>query len=233
MEKYTTNNSIKSWAEDDRPREKLLNKGRHALSDAELLAILLGSGSKGQSALELARTILQKSSDNLLEMSKLSIHDLIRNFKGVGEAKAVTLIAAFELANRKHGAEALLREKISSSKDAFEYMRSFLGEQPYEEFWILILNRANRIRNKVCISEGGVAGTIADPKKIFKIALENGGSYLILAHNHPSGNTSPSDTDIKLTQKLKEAGKLMEMPVIDHIILGDEKYFSFADEGLL
>jgi DNA repair protein RadC len=233
MENDNTNTSIKCWAEDDRPREKLLNKGKHSLSDAELLAILLGTGCKGESALELARRILRKSGGNLLEMARLTVAEMIRDFKGVGEAKAVTLIAALELGNRKRASEALLRDKVSCSQDAFDFLRSFLGDSNYEEFWILILNRANRIRNKVCISEGGFSGTIADPKKIFKIALENGGSSLILAHNHPSGNTRPSDADINLTKRLKEAGKLLEMPIIDHIILGEEKYFSFADEGLL
>lgn len=233
MENDNTNTSIKSWAEDDRPREKLLNKGKHALSDAELIAILLGTGCKGESALELARRILHKSAGNLLELSRLSVPEMVRDFRGVGDAKAVTLIAALELGNRKRSSGALIRDKVSSSQDAFEYLRGFMGDSNYEEFWILILNRANHIKNKICISEGGFSGTIADPKKIFKIALENGGSSLILAHNHPSGNTRPSDADIGLTKRLKEAGRLLEMPIIDHIILGEEKYFSFADEGLL
>jgi DNA repair protein RadC len=233
METYNQINGIKSWAEDDRPREKLQSKGRHALSDAELIAILLGSGSRGESALELARKILRKSGDNLLELSRASVQELVRDFRGVGEAKAVTLIAALELGNRKRASEALLREKVSCSQDAYDYLRSFMGDTAYEEFWILVLDRANRIRMKSCISEGGVSGTVADPKKIFKIALENGGSAIILAHNHPSGNTRPSEADINLTKKMIAAGAIMEVPVIDHIIIGEEKYFSFADEGLM
>jgi DNA repair protein RadC len=221
---------IREWAESDRPREKLLMKGKSTLSDAELLAILMGSGSKNESAVDLAMRILHESNDNLIELSKLSVKDLTK-FKGVGEAKAISIIAAMELGKRRRGAEAIEKKKITSSRDVFEYFNSIFGDQTYEAFYILLLNRANRIIKEVQISEGGFSGTVADPKKIFKIALENNASSIILSHNHPSGNIQPSDADIKLTHKLKGAGDMLDLPVIDHIILGEEKYYSFADEG--
>ncbi|MCX6271969.1 MAG: DNA repair protein RadC [Bacteroidetes bacterium] len=233
MEENKQQNSIRLWAEDDRPREKLLLKGRHALSDAELIAILLGTGTRGESALDLAKRILRHASDNLLELSHLSINELINSFKGMGPAKAITLMAALELGNRKRISEALRRDKVSTSKDAFEYLKSRIGDPTHEEFWILILNRANGIRAGLLISEGGFSGTVADPKKIFQIALEHKGTAIILGHNHPSGNVKPSEADIYLTRKMKEAGNIMDLPVIDHIIIGEENYFSFADEGLM
>jgi len=221
---------IREWAESDRPREKLLLKGKNALSDAELLAILMGSGSKNESAVDLAKRMLKQYGDNLIELSKLGVKELVK-FKGVGEAKAISIIAAMELGKRRRGAEAIEKKKISSSKDVFEFFNSIYGDQTYEAFYILLLNRANRIIREVLISEGGFSGTVADPKKIFKIALEYNASSLILSHNHPSGNIQPSDADIKLTHKLKGAGEMLDLPVIDHIILGEEKYYSFADEG--
>jgi DNA repair protein RadC len=221
---------IREWAESDRPREKLLLKGKSALSNAELLAILMGSGSKNESAVDLAKRILKQYGDNLIELSKLGVKELVR-FKGVGEAKAISIIAAMELGKRRRGAEAIEKKKIMSSKDVFEYFSSIYGDQTYEAFYILLLNRANRIIREVMISEGGFSGTVADPKKIFKIALEYNACSLILSHNHPSGNILPSDADIKLTHKLKGAGEMLDLPVIDHIILGEEKYYSFADEG--
>jgi DNA repair protein RadC len=223
---------IREWAESDRPREKLLLKGRNALSDAELLAILMGSGSKNESAVDLAMRILRESNDNLIELTKLGVKELTK-FKGVGEAKAISIIAAMELGKRRRGAEALEKKKITSSRDVFEYFSSIYGDHNYEAFYILLLNRANRIIREVQISEGGFSGTVADPKKIFKIALEHNASSIILSHNHPSGNIQPSDADIKLTHKLKSAGEMLDLPVIDHIILGEEKYYSFADEGQL
>jgi DNA repair protein RadC len=223
---------IREWAESDRPREKLLLKGRNALSDAELLAILMGSGSKNESAVDLAMRILRESNDNLIELTKLGVKELTK-FKGVGEAKAISIIAAMELGKRRRGAEALEKKKITSSRDVFEYFSSIFGDHTYEAFYILLLNRANRIIREVQISEGGFSGTVADPKKIFKIALEYNASTIILSHNHPSGNIQPSDADIKLTHKLKGAGEMLDLPVIDHIILGEEKYYSFADEGQL
>ena len=221
---------IREWAESDRPREKLLMKGKSTLSDAELLAILMGSGSRNESAVDLAMRILHETNDNLIELSKLGVKDLTR-FKGVGEAKAISIIAAMELGKRRRGAEAIEKKKITSSRDVFEYFNSIFGDQTYEAFYILLLNRANRIIKEVQISEGGFSGTVADPKKIFKIALENNASSIILSHNHPSGNIQPSEADIKLTHKLKGAGEMLDLPVIDHIILGEEKYYSFADEG--
>lgn len=223
---------ITEWAEDDRPREKLLSKGKQSLSDAELIAILMGSGSKNESAVDLAKRILKNSQDNLIELSKLTVKDLIK-FKGVGEAKAISIIAALELGKRRRRVEALDKKKITSSQDAFEYFTSIFGDSNYEAFYILLLNRANKVIKEVQISEGGISGTVADPKKIFKIALENNSSAIILCHNHPSGNIQPSDADIKLTHKLKNAGAMLDLPVIDHIILGDENYYSFADENNL
>ena len=221
---------IREWAESDRPREKLLLKGKHSLSDAELLAILMGSGTLNESAVDLAKRILRDSNDNLIELSKLGVNELTK-FKGVGEVKALSIIAAMELGKRRRGAEALEKKKITNSKNVFEYFSSILGDNTYEAFYILLLNRANRIIREVQISEGGFSGTVADPKKIFKIALEHGASSIILCHNHPSGNIQPSDADIKLTQKLKSAGEMLDLPVIDHIIIGEENYYSFADEG--
>ena len=233
MENEIIHTTIRCWAEDDRPREKLINKGRHALSDAELLAILLGTGIRGETAVDLAKRILTDVGGNLIELAKMNAPEMSRQFKGIGLAKAVTIMAALELGNRKRASEALKREKISCSRDAFEYLHSFMGDSQYEEFWMLLLNRANKIISAKSISEGGLAGTVADPKKIFRIALQQQSASIIISHNHPSGNVKPSDADIQLTRKLRDAGNLLDLPVIDHLILGDEKYFSFADEGLL
>jgi len=223
---------IKEWAEDDRPREKLLLKGKQSLSDAEMIAILMGSGSKSESAVDLAKRILKESKDNLIELSKLGVKDLMK-FKGVGEAKAITIIAALELGKRRRSAEALEKTKITSSKDVFDYFQGIFGDTNFEAFYILLINRANKVNRAVCISEGGLSGTVVDPKKIFKIALENNASSIILCHNHPSGNILPSEQDIKITQKLKNAGNMLDLPILDHIILGDENYYSFADENRL
>jgi DNA repair protein RadC len=199
MENIKEYSPIKAWAEDDRPREKLLLKGRSALSDAELLAILMGSGSKNESAVDLAKRILRQSNDNLIELSRLGVSELIK-FKGVGEAKAISIIAAMELGKRRRGAEVLDKKKIASSRDVFEYFSGILGDNNYEVFYILLLNRANKVIRDIQISEGGFTGTVADPKKIFKIALEYSATSVILCHNHPSGNIQPSDADLKLTQ---------------------------------
>ncbi|MBN2172681.1 MAG: DNA repair protein RadC [Bacteroidales bacterium] len=223
---------IRQWAEGDRPREKLLLKGKQSLSDAELIAILMGSGSRNESAVDLAKRILKSAKDNLIELTKMDVRDL-QKFKGVGEAKAISIIAALELGKRRRGAEALEKKKITSSKDVFEYFSGIFGDSNYEAFYILLLNRGNKIIREVQISEGGFSGTVADPKKIFKIALENNATSIILCHNHPSGNIQPSDADIKLTHKLKSAGEMLDLQVLDHIILGEEKYYSFADEGTL
>lgn len=224
--------NIKQWAEDDRPREKLVAKGKSALSNAELLAILLRSGSTKETAVDLSKRMLSEVSDNLLELSKLSLAEFMK-FKGIGEAKALSIIAALELGKRCRVSEVAVKEKISGSRDVFEYFQNNLADNQYEEFWILLLSRANKIIKKSSISQGGIAGTVADPKKIFKTALENNASSIILCHNHPSGNIKPSEADIKLTKKLKDAGVLLDISVLDHVIVGDNTYFSFADENLI
>ena len=224
--------NIKQWAEDDRPREKLLIKGKAALSDAELLAILLRSGTPKETAVDIAKNILSEVSNNLLELSKLTVTELMK-FNGIGDAKALSIIAALELGKRCRVSEVAVKMKISGSRDVFEYFQNNLADNQYEEFWVLLLNRANKIIRKISISEGGIAGTVADPKKIFKAALENNASSIILCHNHPSGNIKPSEADIKLTKKLKDAGLMLDISVLDHIIVGDNTYFSFADENLM
>ncbi len=226
------NNSIKNWSEDDRPREKLLIKGKNTLSDAELIAILIGSGNKEDSAVELSRKILNSVNNNLIELTKLSIGELMK-FKGIGEAKAISIIAALELGNRRRESDVIIKDKISSSKDVFELFSSTFSNTHFEEFWILMLNRANRIIKKINISEGGISGTFVDPKKIFRYSLENNASSIVLCHNHPSGNIQPSEADIKLTKKIKDAGIAMDINVVDHIIIGNESYYSFSDEGIL
>lgn len=233
MEKYKDKVSIKNWAEDDRPREKLMLKGKNSLSDAELIAILIGSGNTEESAVELSKRILHSANDNLIELSKLGINELVKNFKGIGEAKAISIIAALELGKRRRSSEVLEKKKITSSQDAFEILQNYVSDIQYEEFWIIMLNRGNQIIKTISISEGGIAGTVVDPKKIFKLALENNASSLILCHNHPSGAIKPSEADMKITKKIKNAGELLEINVVDHLIIGDEKYFSFADEGVL
>jgi len=229
-EEYENRLTIKHWAENDRPREKLMSKGKNALSEAELIAILIGSGSRNETAVELAKRILNLCGDNLHELSKLSMHDLVK-VRGIGSAKALCIIASIELGKRSREAEVLEREKISCSRDAYEVFQSILGGSNYEEFWILLLNKANKVLKKTGISEGGVSGTIVDPKKVFRSALDHHASSIILCHNHPSGNIQPSDADKKLTRKLRDAGELLEIAVLDHIIIGDDKYYSFADEG--
>jgi len=230
--KKSIRNPINKWSEDDRPREKLLHKGVSALSNAELLAILLGSGNKDESAVDLARRVLNNCQENLICISKLSINDLMA-YKGIGQAKAVNIAAALELGRRRRSSEALEKNKITNSKDAFELFQGELADTKWEGFMILLLKRSNQIIDIIKISEGGLSGTIADPKKIFKSALERNTSAIILCHNHPSGNTKPSESDIALTKKLKSGGSLLDINILDHIILGDETYFSFADEGLL
>ena len=227
-----SNTGIKSWALDDRPREKLLTKGPMALSDGELLAILIGSGTRELSAVDLARNILASVQNSITELSRMGIKDLI-SFKGIGEAKAINIAAALELGRRRRLKDSLEKKKITSSRDAFEIMHPLLSDNNYEEFWIITLNRGNLVKRTIRISEGSLAGTVADPKKIFKLALEDNASSVILCHNHPSGNISPSKKDTEITQKCKNAGLFLDMPVLDHIIIGGDSYFSFADEGLL
>jgi DNA repair protein RadC len=227
-----SNLKILSWAEEDRPREKLLLKGKSALTDAELIGILIGSGTRSMSAVDLAKMILSRVNNNLNELAKLNVKDL-EKFKGIGEAKAISIVSALELGRRRREQESPKRLKITCSKDAYNAIKPELLDLPHEAFYILILNRANQVIRKHLISSGGVSGTVADPKIIFKAALEHLASALILIHNHPSGNLKPSQADIMLTKKLKEAGSLLEIPVLDHIIFTDENYYSFADEGIL
>lgn len=223
---------IKSWAADDRPREKMLTKTSKALSDAELLAIIIGSGTKDLSAVELSRHILGNVSNNLSELAKLRIHDLMR-FKGIGAAKAIKIGAVMELGRRRRMYEAIRKNVILGSKDAFEVMQPLIGDLPHEEFWIITLNRNNRIHKTISVSEGSVSGTVADPKKIFRLALENNAAAIILCHNHPSGQVQPSKHDLTITKKCKESGIALDMPVLDHLIVTSDRYFSFADSGML
>lgn len=223
---------IKSWSPEDRPREKLLTKGTPVLSDAELVAILLGTGTTTTSAVELAKRVLQTVDNNLHELGRLSVKDLTR-VKGIGEAKAISIIAAFELGRRRKDSGTEEKSRVTGSRDCFNILKPHLQDLPHEEFWILLLNRANRLLKKYQISQGGVAGTVADPKIIFKMAISELASGIILAHNHPSGNLSASQADRDLTKKIVEAGKLLEIQVLDHLIIAGQKYFSFADEGIL
>lgn len=207
-------------------------KSRKALSDAELLAIIIGSGNSSQSAVELSRNILGSVSNNLAELARLSIPELMK-FKGIGEAKASNIAAVMELGRRRRLSEGLRKQKITGSHDAFEIMQPLIGELPHEEFWIITVSRANLILRTICISEGSVSGTVADPKKIFRLALENNASAIILCHNHPSGHVNPSSNDLAITKKCCDAGKFLDLPVLDHIIVSHDKYYSFNDNGLL
>jgi len=223
---------IKSWAEEDRPREKLLNKGKSVLSEAELIAVLIGSGTRSISAVDLAKTILNHANNNLNSLAKYSVKDLTK-FKGIGEAKAISIVSALELGRRRKDTCQEKRIKINSSQNVYDVMKPDLLDQKLEQFWLVLLNRANYILQKIQISLGGISGTVADPKVIFKYALDNHASSIILVHNHPSGNLKPSEADIKLTSKMKDAGKLLEMPILDHLIFTDQGFFSFADQNYL
>lgn len=227
-----TSFSIKNWNEDDRPREKLLLKGRIALSDAELIAILIGSGSRNESAVSLSQRILASANNNLNELGRLSIPELME-FKGIGEAKAITIAAAMELGRRRRAEEALERKKITSSGSVFEFMQPIIGELPHEEFWILYLNNSNKVIKSVQLSKGGITGTVVDVRLAFKEALQLGAVGIILVHNHPSGTLKPSQADIQLTKKLKTAGESLDIKVLDHLIITEKAYFSFADENML
>jgi DNA repair protein RadC len=227
-----TSFSIKNWNEDDRPREKLLLKGRISLSDAELIAILIGSGSRNESAVSLSQRILASANNNLNELGRLSIPDLME-FKGIGEAKAISIAAAMELGRRRRAEEALERKKITSSDSVFEYMQPIVGELPHEEFWILYLNNSNKIIKNAQLSKGGITGTVVDVRLAFKEALQLGAVGIILVHNHPSGTLKPSQADIQLTKKLRTAGESLDIKVLDHLIITEKAYFSFADENML
>ncbi len=229
---YNNKQPINQWAEGDRPREKMLNNGKLSLSNTELLAILLGSGNADESALQLAKRILDAVNNNLIEFAKLSINELLR-FKGVGKAKAVTIEAALELGKRRLAEKALGCIQIKSSKQAYELVLSELSDNYYEDFYILLLNRSSHLIRKVLVSSGGIGDTIVDPKKIFKIAIDHNASTLILAHNHPTNKLNPSSQDLSLTKKLVKGGNILSILISDHIIVGSDNYFSFADNGLL
>ena len=224
--------SIKNWAEDDRPREKLLLNGKRALSDSELLAIIMGSGSREESAVDLAKRILQSVSNNWHNLSRLSVKDLCK-FKGIGTAKAVSIIAAMEIGRRRAAQAHEEKPKITSSVDAFTILRSLIGDLQVEEFWVLFLNQANFVIHKEQISKGGISQTAVDVRIILKIALEEMATGIILAHNHPSGNLKPSKADYLITQKVKKAAETLDLNVLDHLIVTQKSYFSFADEGEL
>jgi DNA repair protein RadC len=224
--------SIKEWATDDRPREKLLNKGVRALSESELLAILIGSGTHEISAVELAREILNLSKNNLSELGKKSVAELTK-LKGIGEAKAITIVAAFELGRRRNYTDTPEKTIVTTSNEVFNYFRPLISDISHEEFWVLYLNRSNRVIDQYKLSQGGLSGTVIDIRLIFKRALELLASSIIVCHNHPSGNRNPSDNDKAITTKLKIAGAQLEIRLLDHLIIADNLYFSFADEGIL
>lgn len=232
QEEYNQVTAIKTWAEADRPREKLLTKGREVLSDAELIAILIGSGTKSLSAIDVGKNILSASGNDLNALAKYTVKDLMK-FKGIGEAKAISIIAALELGRRRKETATKKKPQITGSTDAFNTLRPHLLDLPHEEFWIILLNRANQVIQLKRISSGGISGTVADVKMIFKEAIEQLASGIILAHNHPSGNKQPSSQDVSLTKKMKEAGKILEIPVLDHIIFAEDQFFSFADNAMM
>ena len=229
---YENRIPMRYWAEDDLPSQKLLLKGNGSLSDAELLSIIIGSGVSGENSLDIAMKTLSICGNNLCEFWKFSVSDL-QKIKGIGEKRAVKIAAMFALARRRNESEVIFKNKISKSQDAFEIFHSLMGDLPYEEFWLLLLNRANRVVKKVKISEGGISGTVVDPKKIFQICLEQHATSIILGHNHPSGTITPSEADNKITKKIKDCGILLDVAVLDHIIVGDDRFYSFADEGSL
>lgn len=232
MSDYNPSVSIKSWAEDDQPREKLMLRGRSVLSNAELIAVLIGSGNKDDSAVELSRKILAEYDNKIDGVAKCSVHDLMK-FKGIGEAKAISIIAALELGRRRKLEAKHEKVIIASSKDAFNVLYPILADKPLEEFWIVLLNQSNKVLSTHLISTGGVSGTVADVRVIMKLAIESLASGLILSHNHPSGSVKPSEPDKRLTTKIKLAAELLNVKVLDHIIIGDGEYFSFADDNIL
>ena len=232
MEETTDRFSIKYWAEDDKPREKLMLKGKTALSDAELIAILIGSGSRNESAVELSKRILASVGNNLNALGKQSLQQLM-NFKGIGEAKAITIAAAMELGRRRREEEGVDLKVITSSRAVFEIMQPLIGELPHEEFWIIYLNNSNKVIYKNQLSKGGITGTVVDVRIVFKTALEQNAVGIILVHNHPSGALQPSEQDRQVTRHLKAAGHSLSIQVLDHVIVTEKGYLSFADEGIL
>lgn len=232
MSEKPTSFSIKNWSQDDQPREKLRDKGRTALSDAELIAILISTGNREESAVALSKRILASVDHNLNNLGKLSIKQLMA-FKGIGEAKAITIAAALELGRRRRIEDVIQLEKITSSTSVYNLMHPILGDLPHEEFWILYLNNSNKVLQKSQLSKGGITGTLVDVRLVLKNALEVGATSLILCHNHPSGTLNPSTADKDITQKLKTASQSLDIKVLDHLIITENAYFSFADENLL
>lgn len=226
------NYSIKQWAKDDRPREKLLMKGPESLSDSELLAILISTGSGKKTALDLAKDVLKLGKNNLPELGKLSVKELTK-IKGIGEAKAISIVAAMEIGRRRQALASREKSVVTTSSDVATYLQTLLKDHRHEVFAVLFLNRANKINHFEIVSEGGMTGTVADPRIILKKALEEDAVSLILCHNHPSGSLKPSRADEELTQKIKEAARFFDIKVLDHIIVSDDGYYSFADEGIL
>ena len=225
--------NIKDWVEEDRPREKMLLKGVAALSDAELLGILIGSGNKNETAVELAQRILHSADNNLNTLGKLEIKDLIRNFNGIGEAKAITIVAALELGKRRKLSEVVSQPQIKSSSDVYNILHPVLADLRHEEVWVLLLNKANKVLKKIQVSKGGISGTVVDIRMIMKEAIDSLASAMILCHNHPSGNHNPSDEDDNITHRLKEAGLIMDIRLLDHVILCDYSHYSYLDNGKL
>lgn len=224
--------AIPAWAEEDRPREKMLLKGKHALSDAELLAILLGKGTVGVSAVTLAQDILASVDNSLYELGKRSVSELTR-FRGIGDAKAITIAAALEIGRRRQMSDLRERPRVTSSRDAFNAIAPLLTDLHHEEFWVLLLNKASEVFSRERLSAGGMAGTVVDGKILFKTALDARAAAVIAVHNHPSGSLQPSQADIDLTRRLRKAGELLELPLLDHLIVSERGYYSFADEGML
>ncbi len=231
MREYKSS-SIKSWAEDDKPREKLMLKGKAALSDAELLAILLRSGSKNESAVDLSKRILYENDNKLSNLSKCTLKQLLC-FKGIGEAKAVSIVAALELGQRRKVELGQLWTKIESSRMVYDLMQPLLGDLAHEEFWVLLLNNSNKIIHQQKLSKGGLTATVVDVRILFKLALEHQAVGIILCHNHPSGQLTPSETDLRITKKIKQAAMLFDIMVLDHLIVTEQAYYSFADENIL
>ncbi|WP_298543121.1 DNA repair protein RadC [uncultured Aquimarina sp.] len=232
MSEYNSSFSIREWNENDRPREKLMVKGKNALSDSELIAILIGSGNRDESAVALSKRILASVDHQINSLGKLSVKQLM-SFKGIGEAKAITIVAGLELGRRRKEEGDPVMSKITSSKDAYSILNPFIGDLDHEEFWVLYLNNSNKVLRKKQISIGGKTGTLVDPRIVYRYALEFGATSIILAHNHPSGSLIPSASDKTLTQKLKQAGVSLDIKLLDHLIITEKEYFSFADEVIL
>ena len=232
MSQKPTSFSIKNWSQDDQPREKLRDKGKSALTDAELVAIIIGSGNRNESAVDLCKRVLASVNNNLNALGKLSLKQLMA-FKGIGEAKAITIAAALELGRRRKLEDEIKQQKITSSRDIYDIMQPVLGELSHEEFWVLYLNNSNKILQKQQLSKGGITGTLVDVRLVLKQALEVGATAIILCHNHPSGTLKVSEADKNITKKIKTAASSIDIKVLDHIIITEKTYFSFADEIIL